>query len=262
MLKADSSHGRTKMKCFSYAQKGALLLPWLVAGCIAAAVIIWVANSPSEESRQRQQNCKSWGITDEIALQRCAKSEQAERVAIAPAEHRYIIRLVATFNRNLSRLASLKTTAPTSLYKNVKFSLVQKICFEAYTHRTGLSRWASENERFVLTGFIVTQTPDPRDSPEWQPRTYELWPGFNWNAKSLVTPIELDIETLGRDEREFIEHFCNMLPYSRCSATIYGRVGTVSQQTDTGLALRGIVADQIDIKPLDPKLTLSNLGNP
>jgi len=65
--------------------------------------------------------------------------------------------------------------------------------------------------------------------------------------------IDIDIESLNRDERAFIQDHCEMISFTRCDAVIFGHVGRVSEQSDSELSYTGIVVDEIVIQPINPK---------
>jgi hypothetical protein len=72
--------------------------------------------------------------------------------------------------------------------------------------------------------------------------------------------LALDIESLNRDVRQFIIEHCDpvsaewgYLPLTRCKVTVLGHIDEIVGQLTDDVAVVGIVADEVDILPLELK---------
>ncbi len=225
---------------------------WIVAIGLAIGVAAWLATKPNEEALQRRQECTDWGIRDQTILQRCLDSEQAKRAAIAPAVQRLTDNLSTKYNDQIARLAIGKTVAPISDYPEGDFTRLDKTRFYASPsskgHAPDTSRLPLEGQRFRLAGVIVTEAPDSADDHKY----YELWSDFpKKQGGKLPVVVPLDIESLNRNERQFIKTFCDtdLWPSPTCRAVIYGHIGTIADQGIADVIVRGLVADEVDFTP-------------
>ena len=80
-------------------------------------------------------------------------------------------------------------------------------------------------------------------------------------AKNAIpASIDLDIESLNRDERQLIQSHCEIVSFTECRVVVLGHIGRISERGDAYIEYRGIVVDQVDIRPIDPKTYRMTLG--
>jgi len=230
------------------------LSPIVFSILLAGGLLYWFTSGPSQEERQRESVCKNWGYEDEKSLARCRKSQSDVDAVIAPNFRRARLKSIGDFNRELSGWSQNRTTTNEADYAPAELKEIAMAVGGVF----GSSRkneTALEGQKFKIAGRIVTQTPDQSDHgpfKTWEPQSYELW-GPMPKAKNVMPEIvRLDIESLNRDGRQFIQNHCEIVGFTRCDAVIYGHVGTVTEEKVLHIRYRGIIADEIQISPLNP----------
>jgi hypothetical protein len=252
-------------------------------------IAVWFLNQPDPAVLSREDACKSWGITDSQVLATCRESAEQKDAAIESILRPKIEMEVAEFNQGLSRLASGRTVAKDADYPSARIEDVAKITGGemGFKSREELKSFAAKGRRFKLTGVIVsheTDLDDPPDERQTEPRYFTLVTETpppespprdieaeakalaNW---SMTSAVNLDIESLNRFERQFIVDHCKFLfsvalqaqrtfdsvAGHGCRATVLGHVDEIVGRSLTwgtgGISYVGLVAEQIDIQPLN-----------
>jgi hypothetical protein len=236
-----------------------------IGAFIVATAIVAIANHglvPNPEAAARERSCKTWGVTEAAVLAKCREGADQERAAIAPFEHAAVDREIAWFNEELSALASGRTRANESDYPSLSLQ-------DASEKVGGSFGWAFgqvDNTTFPalgqpvkLVGVIVSDEPD-QDDPQRFERYFTVGaemqppPAGQKTADNPEMPlmINLDIESSNRHERQFITDHCRPAWVTPCRATVFGHFNEiVGRRHSSGLGYIGIVADQVNIEPLN-----------
>jgi hypothetical protein len=234
---------------------------WALIAAVLSGGAYWYWSTPSDEAHQRERECKNWGYADSKSLARCRDSQKEASAVIAPKFRQAALKEVSEFNTHIAALAASGTVASDSDYPLANIHDVSKALGGMIPLMLGKGRVALEGKRFKISGRIITETPDPNDDggssdddrseKSWQPQFYQLW-GTLSKAKD-VTPdtVNLDIESLNRGERRFIQKHCEMASLTECNATIWGHVGRISQNDNSLLQYGGVIVDQVEIQPIN-----------
>ena len=204
--------------------------------------------------------CKKWGYSDEQSLERCRKSEQHAEEVVSPKVAQAMLRAINSFKKQLGEIRAHKTIAESADYRPASINDIARATGGAFPSISADANFPLKGQHFKIIGRIVTNIPSPEDKdsgssdePQWKPRTYQLVGEMPKEQKAEIPIINLDIESLNRDERQFIQDHCEMLSFTACNAEIFGRVDHTSQKDGTDLDYRGIVVEQADIQPIDMK---------
>jgi hypothetical protein len=237
------------------------IVRWALIAAVLGGGAYWYWNTPSDESRQRERECKNWGYSDSESLARCRDSQKEADAVIAPKFRQIALKKVAEFNNQLAAFARNRTIASESDYAPANIHDVSKALGGIASFTLGNGRVALEGKSFKLSGRIITETPDPNedsgggddDSSDrtWQPQTYQLWSAIPKAKDAMPDIVNLDIESLNRDERQFIQKHCGIVSLTQCNGTIWGHVGRINEGDDTPLHSGGVVVDQMEIAPID-----------
>jgi hypothetical protein len=246
--------------------KPKIIARWVAAILLLAGLAVWFGMRPDPHAGERERSCKTWGISDEALLARCRESPEQERAAIGPFAHSAAEREIAWFNQGLSALAAGKTRAngnyPSRSLKEV---------FEAAGGVLGVIIGPLDGATFPAKGLpakvfgvIVANEPDPDDSPDErisEARYFTLEtemppPSATLDDQAIKELAErpvlhLDIESLNRHERQFIIDHCHPVWTTPCRATVLGHADEIAGRRSAGFTHVGIVADQVDIEPLN-----------
>lgn len=233
---------------------------WVAVSALVASGGYWYWSSPSGDAKRREQVCKDWGFTDEGSLARCRESQEESDIIIGPKVRQAALKAVSAFDQQLGALTINKTIAKTENYKSANIGDISKTLGGIAPILLTNTHFPLEGARLKLVGRLITNTPDPNDeesaerdnAPAWQPQTYQLWSGFSKAKNVMPIMIDLDIESLNRDERQFIRTHCEIVSLTQCNAIVWGHVGRISENENSGFQYRGIVVEQIDIRPIDP----------
>ncbi len=239
------------------------VVTWIAALILVGGGAYWYWSTPSEEARHREQECRNWGYTDAESLARCRASEREATAVIEPKFRQAAMRAVSTFNKQVAGLATNKTVAQEADYTPASIRDVSKALGGIAAIILPKGHFPLEGRRFKVLGRIITETPDPSDSsgdtdsdndpPAWQPRTYQLWGPFPKAKNAMPDTVQLDIESLNRSERQFIQNHCEMVSLTECNAVIWGHAGRISEGDNSGIQYRGLVVDQVEIQAIDVK---------
>jgi hypothetical protein len=239
---------------------------WAAAILLLAGLAAWFGIGPDPKAGERERSCKAWGISDKALLARCRESLEQERAAIEPFKRSAAEREIAWFNQDLSAVASGKTRANGN-YPNQRIKEV----YQAAGGMLGFIIGPVDDATFPAKGLpakvfgvIVTNEPDPDDSPEErtsEPRyftleTETLPPSATLDDQAIKELAErpvvnLDIESLNRHERQFIIDHCHHVWTTPCRAAVFGHFDEIVGRRSAGFTHVGIVADQVDIEPLN-----------
>ncbi len=228
---------------------------------------MWLLNKPDPQEMQRQEACRSWGITDAGVLAKCRQSRELEAAAIEPFKRSAVEREIAEFNQDLSALASGKTHATETDYPTWSIEEVEKVVGGALgliIDPKDSATFSAKGRPAKVFGIIVTNEPDPEDNPDeraWKPRYFtletvapppsEIARRIAANEEFMPETVNLDIESLNRHERQFIIDHCHSLSVTPCRATVLGHIDEIVGLRDLFHTTAGIVADQVDIQPLE-----------
>ena len=236
---------------------------WIAVALLVGGAGYWYWSTPSEEARHREQECRNWGYTDAESLARCRASEREASAVIEPKFRQAAMRAVSTFNKQVAALATNMTVAKEADYTLTSIRDVSRALGGMVAFIFPKDHFPLEGRRFKLAGRIITETPDPSDSsgdtdsdsdpPAWQPRTYELWGPFPKGKGVMADTVRLDIESLNRSERQFIQDHCEMVSLTECNAVVWGHAGRISEGDNSGIQYRGIVVDQVEFQAIDVK---------
>lgn len=236
------------------------IVRWALITAVIGGGLYWYWSTPSDEARQRERECKSWGYSDSDSLTRCRDSQKEADAVIAPKFRQTALKEIAEFNSQITALSSNRTAASESKYAPGNIHDVSKALGWIVPITLGNGHVALEGERFKLTGRIITETPDPNedsggddDSSDrtWQPQTHQIWGAMPKAKDAMPDTVSIDIESLNRDERQFIEKHCEIISLTECNGTIWGHVGRISQADNSPLQYSGVIVDQVEIKPID-----------
>jgi hypothetical protein len=232
-----------------------LIFPSAVSLLIFGGIVYLFSTHKSDEELQRESVCKNWGYDDDQSLAKCRQSQAGVDAVIAPKFQRAKLKTITDFDQELASSAQNRIMANEVDYKTAGIGEIAKAVGGSMGFG-GKNDAGLEGQKFKLTGRIVTETPDQSDpDPDrtWEPQSYELW-GSIPKAKNVMPDIvRLDIESLNRDERKFVQDHCEMVSFTRCDAVVLGHVGTVSEDKDIHLRYRGIIADEVVISPINVK---------
>src|SRR5690349_14602819 len=79
------------------------LFPFAFTLLLGGGLLYWFTRGPSQEERQREGVCKSWGYDDEKSLARCRESQAELDAVIAPHFQRARLKSISAFNRELAQ---------------------------------------------------------------------------------------------------------------------------------------------------------------
>lgn len=215
---------------------------------VATGVGAWFGSRTNPQVSQRQQNCRAWGIADPQVLSRCRESDELEIATIAPLRRRSVEREIAEFNRELITLNHEKTiTAKTDYLRWTVEQVAKSANGDRGLGMTLDANFPSKGLPIKVVGLVITH--------QYHPRYYTL------NAGSTPTPsqkrdaampwsVNLDVESVNPQERQFIIDNCFQLSVTPCRATVLGHLGEIAGRSEGVIKYVGIIADQIDIQPL------------
>lgn len=239
----------------SRSQLKQMLFPTAFSILIIGGLAYWFTRGPSQEEAQRQSICKNWGYEDPQSLARCARSQADVDAVIAPKFHQAKMKAISSFDEALNKASQNRTVVSEADYKQAHIAEIEKAI--GGPNFPSRSSEALEGQKFKLAGRIITQTPDqsdPADAPrEWEPQSFQLWGPVPKGDNTMPNILSLDIESLNRDERKFIQDHCDIVSFAKCSAVVFGHVGTVKDENVLGLHYRGLIADEVMISPVDEK---------
>ena len=256
---------------------------WGIGIFALVGLATWFLNKPDPEATQRQQICQSWGITDAEVLAKCRHSREDESAATEPFRRSAVEREIAEFNQDLSALSLWKTHANDTDYPSRSIEEVYEVAGGLLGFIIGpidSATFPAKGRPAILFGLVVTNEPDPDDSPDGrksEPRyftletemrppsaaaTHEAANELSRRARRSTQmcrncprlQINLDIESLNRHERQFIIDHCHFVSATPCRATVLGHLDEIVGRRDALSRWRtytGIVADQVDIEPLN-----------
>lgn len=222
---------------------------------LVAGAGYWYFTKPSEEALNREKICKHWDYTDDASLNRCRNSDADMNAVITPRYNAAMRKQINDFNLSLAAISKNQTSTDVSGYEHADIAAVSKAIGSI------MPIWKKPRDepllgkRLVVEGQIVTDTPQPEDeeggeaSPKWKPRTYSLWGVMPKGKNAMLPMLKIDIESLNRDERKFIQSNCEIVSFVKCKAVVYGHVGRIEDESDSVIQYEGIVLDQVDIKP-------------
>ena len=229
---------------------------WGIGIFVLIGLAGWFLDTPDPHALQRERSCRFWGITDQSVLARCRSSSELESAAIEPFKRSAIEREIAEFNQDLAVVASGKTHA--LAVDDYPIGSIDEVAKDAggilgLVISTDPAMFPSKGRRVKLSGVIITHEPDPDDSPDERisgPRYFTL-DGETHRPDTMPETVNLDIESLNRYERQFIVDHCHFLSVTPCRATVLAHIDEIVGRRSMGFTYIGIVADQIDIEPLD-----------
>lgn len=174
----------------------AALCVWTVVGCEPS-------DCPVKDCKAlRAKNCEQAGVTGE-ALKACKETEQGYKRVMEPTWAQKEREEMAAFNAALQALPA--RTIPRNRYESTSLGLLNskyECCFSAFTDATEALKHPLYGKRLHVQGKIISSKERGES---------EFWVEAQDTAdEKNVWHLDVDIESLTRQERSFIKSQCNV----------------------------------------------------
>lgn len=220
----------------------------------AAFVLTGCGEDPHEKLVKQ---CKRIGLTKEPYLSACARGEEAFSAAL-----NYLTN--AEFNLALSELKKKQNLYfDKSVYRQANLKeLIQKYGFSPFSSVNDDSRLKQAvGMNFKVSGQLSYY--DHQDGEYRGPRTYDLLEFEGEGENTIEWEVLLDIESLNRYERLFINQFCDRPWILECEGTMYGRVGEIeSERINYSFGPIGLILEHVEFESMRVPVPPWKMPNP
>lgn len=197
-----------------------------------------------QEAERRISFCKNLGVTEASALEACEKSRETQMQIIGPMLEARRKREILSYNEKIKEFEALSTRdVDKKQYRRTsirELNVTYDCCFLTFGDIRELEKHALYGKRFAVEGEI-----------NFWPRDPESGESFSVDLKDVDDPnntwrIDVDIESLNREQRRFIRQNCNAY-LGHCKGLIYGVIGLLEKDLGGASGDLGMQIEYIDL---------------